>query len=100
MMDLSSSHHTEIQENCFYWGNKGCFFLSNIIDEVSQLCILRCFQKVGFKNELTNIDDSEAGSDDDELPLSCLVNIRNTLGEIGVEMHILCTRPGIIRFYY
>ena len=54
--------------------------------QVSQLCILRCFQKAGFKNELTNIDDSESGSDDDELPLSCLVNIRNTLGEIGVTL--------------
>ena len=46
------------------------------------MCILRCFQKAGFKNEWTNIDDS----DDDELPLSCLVNIRNTLGEIGVTL--------------
>jgi hypothetical protein len=34
--------------------------------QVSQLCILRCFQKAGFKNERTNIDDSESGSDDDE----------------------------------
>jgi hypothetical protein len=50
------------------------------------LCISRCFQKTGFKNELTNIDDSESGSDDDELALSCLVNIRNTLGEIGVTL--------------
>ena len=50
------------------------------------MCILRCFQKAGFKNELTNIDDSESSSDDDELPLSCLVNIRNTLGEIGVTL--------------
>ena len=31
------------------------------------------FQKAGIKNELTNIDDSESGSDDDELPLSRLV---------------------------
>lgn len=44
------------------------------------------FQKAGIKNELTNIDDSESGSDDDELPLSRLVNIRNTLGEIGVTL--------------
>ena len=50
------------------------------------MCILRCFQKAGFKNELTNIDDSESSSDDDELPLSCLVNICNTLGEIGVTL--------------
>ena len=50
------------------------------------MCILRCFQKAGFKNERTNIDDSESGSDDDELPLSCLVNIRNTLGEIEVTL--------------
>ena len=41
------------------------------------------FQKAGIKSELTNIDDSESGSDDDELPLLCLVNIRNTLGESG-----------------
>ena len=41
------------------------------------------FQKAGIKSELTNIDDSESGSDDDELPLSRLVNIRNTLGESG-----------------
>ena len=50
------------------------------------MCILRCFQKAGFKNELTIIDDSESGSDDDELPLSHLVNICNTLGEIGVTL--------------
>ena len=50
------------------------------------MCILRCFQKTGFKNELTNIDDSESGSDDDELPLSCLENIRNTQGEIEVTL--------------
>ena len=55
--------------------------------QVSQLCILRCFQKAGFKNELTNIVDSESGSDDDELSLSRLVNICNTpLGEIGVTL--------------
>ena len=35
---------------------------------------------------LTIIDDSESGSDDDELPLSHLVNICNTLGEIGVTL--------------
>ena len=50
------------------------------------MCILRCFQKAGFKNELTNIDDSESGSDDDELPLSRLISIRNTQGEIRVTL--------------
>ena len=50
------------------------------------MCILRCFQKTGFKNEWTNIDDTESGSDDDELPLSCLVSIRNTQGEIGITL--------------
>ena len=50
------------------------------------MCISRCFQEAGFKNELTNINDSESGSDDDELPLSHLVNSRITLGEIGVTL--------------
>ena len=27
MIDLSSSHHTEIQENCFYWEIKVFFFI-------------------------------------------------------------------------
>ena len=57
-----------------------------LIGDKYHSCILQCFQKAGFKNELTNIDDSESGSDDDELPLSRLVNIRNTLGEIGVTL--------------